>query len=177
MTRVSPATSLALHLTSLPTEARSTKPSNENLKPSSSFSSCLLLPINLFYSDTNSSPTKLLFPAPHFIVRSSSSLGPTKCLALDLVQGVTDAFIIDRQHDQGDPDIQRIVRRSQHRFLQAMAENQITLAQFQAPVGGYGKKVVVGVCDLWSEAEPSQNKKKRARSLIRGWSKIQQIRQ
>ena len=162
MTRVSPAASLALHLTSLPTEVRSTKPSNENLKPSSHSVRVSYSQSTFFILIQNSSPTKLLFPAPHFIVRSSSSLGPTKCLALDLVQGV-------------DPDIQRIVRRSQHRFLQAMAEIQITLAQFQAPVGGYGKKVVVvvGVCDLWSEAEPSQNKKKGARSLIRGWSKIQ----
>ena len=28
---------------------------------------------------------------------------------------------------------------------------------------GWWKRVVVGVCDLWSEAEPSQNRRKRAR--------------
>ena len=137
MSRALLPASLALHLTKLPTGARFTKPSNENLKPWSSFGLCLLLPINLFYSDSNSSHTKLPVPAPHFIVRLSSSLGPTACLAMDLVQGVTGAFIFDRQHDKGNPDIQRTARSSQHRVLQAMAEIRITLAQFQAHVGGY----------------------------------------
>ena len=31
---------------------------------------------------------------------------------------------------------------------------------------GYGKRVVVGVCDLWPVARPSQNRRRRARSLI-----------
>ena len=34
---------------------------------------------------------------------------------------------------------------------------------------GYWKGVVVGMCGLWSKAEPSQNKRKRARGLINRW--------
>ena len=94
-------------------------------------------PISLFSSDSKSSHTKLPVPTPHFLVHLPSSLGPTACLAMDLVQGVTGAFIFDRQHDKGNPRIKRNVRLSQHRALKAMAEIQITLAQFQAPVGGY----------------------------------------
>ncbi len=33
------------------------------------------------------------------------------------------------------------------------------------------KKVVVSVCNLWSKAEPSQNKRKRARGLTNIWVK------
>ena len=56
------------------------------------FGSCLLLSSNLFYPDLNSIHTKLPVPAPLFIIRLPSSLGPTACLAMDLVQGVTAAF-------------------------------------------------------------------------------------
>ena len=37
---------------------------------------------------------------------------------------------------------------------------------------GNEKGVVVGVCGLWSVAEPSQNKRKRARGLINSISTI-----
>lgn len=56
---------------------------------------------------------------------------------MDLVQGVTGAFIFDRQHDTKNSNVQQTIRRAQHRVLLAMADIQITLAQFQVPFGGY----------------------------------------
>ena len=90
-------------------------------------------PTNLFYSDSNSSHTKLPVPAPHFIVRLSSSLGPTACLAMNLVQGVTGAFIFGRQHDKGNPDIQQPAVLSTG-FSRLWQRSRLHL---QAHVGGY----------------------------------------
>ena len=58
---------------------------------------------------------------------------------MDLVHGVTGAFILDQQHDTGNPEVQRTVRHSQHWVLQAMVGAHITLAKFQATVKGYLK--------------------------------------
>ena len=94
----------------------------------------------LFYSDSNRTHTKLPVPVPHFIIRLPSSLGPTACLAMNLVQGVTGAFLFEPQHEKRGPKARNIVYVAQHRVLQSMAKIQITLAQFQAPTGGHLRK-------------------------------------
>lgn len=64
MGHAQPAAPLAPHPTNSSTGTRFTKHSNENMKPWSSFGSCLLLPSKLFYSDSNSIHTNVQFPFP-----------------------------------------------------------------------------------------------------------------
>ena len=59
---------------------------------------------------------------------------------MDLVQGVSAAFLFSREHEERDPDFQQRIQASQHRVLTSMAEIQITLAQFQSPVSGLLRK-------------------------------------
>lgn len=51
-----------------------------------------------------------------------------------------------------------------------IAKGRAKLGEYFTPHAGSilatGKAVVVGVCDLWSIAKPTQNWRKRARSLI-----------
>ena len=131
---------VAPHLTKFSTGTKFTKLTSENLKPWSSFGSCLLLPSNLFYADSNRIHTKLPVPVPHFIIRLPSSLGPTACLAMDLVQGVTGAYLFEPQHEKRGPKARNSIGVAQHRVLQSMADIQITLAQFQALTSGHLRK-------------------------------------
>ncbi len=49
--------------------------------------------------------------------------------------------------------------------LEALDDDDVFIKHTGLP-DGYWKRVVVGVCDLWLVAEPSQNKRERARSYI-----------
>lgn len=56
---------------------------------------------------------------------------------MDLVKGVNGAFLFDWQ---GNPNTQQRIRAAQQQVLKSMANIQITLAQFQAAVGGHLRK-------------------------------------
>lgn len=137
---------------------------NKNLQPWSSLGSYLLLPSKSFYSDSNSIHTKLPVPAPYFIIRLLTSLGSTVCLAMDLVQGLTDNGFFESQHGKRSPNAQNKIRIAQHRILQSMSTIQITLAQFQAPTWGYLRKSPYSGCECFKvddfgvEGSPSYRK-------------------
>ena len=59
---------------------------------------------------------------------------------MDLVQGVSAAYLFSQEHEERASNIQQKVQASQQRVLTSMAEIQITLAQFQAPVSGLLRK-------------------------------------
>ena len=133
------------------------------MKPWSSFGLCLLLPSKLFYSDSNSIHTKLPVPTPHFIIRLPSSLGPTACLAMDLVSGFTGAYFFEPHHKLRNPRAQNYFDAAQHRVLQSMSIIQVTLAQFQAPTGGNLRK------SLYSEYECFKVDESGNRSTVDGF--------
>ena len=56
---------------------------------------------------------------------------------MDLVQGVSAAFLFSREHKERDLNVQKRIQASQHRVLTSMAEIQITLAQFQSLLAFY----------------------------------------
>lgn len=96
---------LALH--SL-TKAKFTKSYNKNLKLCSLFSSYLLHPSKIFYSNLNRTYTKIIFLTSYFIISLPTSLSLTAYLSIDLFEGVKDTyFFASKQEKKSLRDLQQ----------------------------------------------------------------------
>lgn len=111
----------------------------------------------------NSIHTKLPIPTPHFIIRLPTSLGPTACLAMDLVRGITGDCFFESHLAERSSKTRAKLHKVQQRVLRSMADIQITLAQFQAPIWGCLRKSPCPGCECY-EVDGFEN-----RSIVDGF--------
>lgn len=82
-------------------------------------------------------------------MRLTSSLGPTACLAMDLVQGLTGDCFFESHLEKKSSNARSKLHKVQQHVLESMSTIQITLAQFQAPIWGYLRQSPCSGCECF----------------------------